>query len=157
MFAVSVSQSITKWQQHRAYHEMSTETLRMHTSSVNHPTPPHTTYKHTSGSRSSSLTASTAHTSAVESLCTNAKPLLTKYFSTSLSSSLCTLTTPGRSWATVGTCPGMTPKSPVTAGINTRSTCERQVCACDAYTHTRRAAHLHVIANHPRHTSLFLK
>lgn len=40
---------------------------------------------------------------------------------TVLSSSLCTVTTPGRSCATVGTCPGITPKSPVVAGSSTRS------------------------------------
>lgn len=53
---------------------------------------------------------------------TGSHPLLTKYLSTVLSSSLCTVTTPGRSWATVGTCPGIAPKSPVTAGSSTRST-----------------------------------
>ena len=41
------------------------------------------------------------------------------------------VTTPGRSCATVGTCPGMTPKSPVNAGSSTRSTCTcRHVQPC---------------------------
>ena len=44
-----------------------------------------------------------------------------------LSSSLCTVITPGLSCATVGTWPGITPKSPVVDGSSTMSTCAREL------------------------------
>lgn len=62
--------------------------------------------------------AATAHTS-VRSLCTNAKPDDTKYFS--LAPSACTSTTPGRSCATVGACRGRMPITPLEAGTSTMS------------------------------------
>jgi hypothetical protein len=68
----------------------------------------------------SSGTASTAIMSATEFAWRNAKPLLKKYFFTSVPS--WTDMIPGFSSAIVGTCPGKTPICPVDAGMMTMST-----------------------------------